>query len=45
MLEEISAQPIPEPLRNLKNRKTRFDKVIDKKDIESEVISYAMKRN
>ncbi len=45
MLEEISAQPIPEPLRNLKNRKTRFDKVIDKNDIESEVISYAMKRN
>lgn len=44
MLEEISAQPIPEPLRGLKNRKVRFNKVIDRKDIESEVLAYAVKR-
>lgn len=38
-LEEISGVEIPEPLKGLKSRKVRFDKVIDKADIEKEVLS------
>ena len=43
MLEEMSAVEIPEPLKGLKDRQVRFDKVIDKADIEQEVLEAVSK--
>jgi len=40
MLSEISGENIPEGLKNLKNAKIRFDKVIDKKNMVLEVMDF-----
>ena len=40
MLSDISGEDIPAGLKNLKNAEIRFNKVIDKKDMVSEVMEF-----